>query len=51
MLAVLFVVGVEFGYCQPELAGVVHLEEVAVFVDDYILLDVERQLGEVDVEI
>lgn len=41
----------KLGYFGPEFGGVVHLEKMAVFVDNNVLLYWQRQLGQVDVEI
>lgn len=40
-----FVIWVELVDGGPEVFGMIHLEEVAVFVDDYILLDIEWEFG------
>jgi hypothetical protein len=42
---VVFVIRVKLVDGGPEVFGMIHLEEVAVFVDDYVLLDIEGEFS------
>ena len=51
LAAVLAVARIELLHLGPEFGGMIHFEEVAVFVDDDVLLQMQRQFGQVDVEV